>query len=136
VAVERNWLVDALDKNNRDTSVAPEKSVVPLRFVAKTDVNEGVLETDTEGLCAVPPVTMFVPALMLRTYVAPVERNWLVAPLPKNRRDTSVLPEKSVVPLRFVATTEVKLGVDETDTVGFCAVPPVVMLLPAPTLCT
>jgi hypothetical protein len=70
-------LVDALDKNRRDTSVLPEKSVVPLRFVATTEVNEGVELTATEGLCTVPPVTMFVPALTLRTYVAPVlKKHW------------------------------------------------------------
>ena len=118
-------MVDALDKNNRDTSVLPENSVVPLKLAEKTDVNEGVDETDTVGFCAVPPVTTFIPAPTLCTNVVAV---------PKNKRDTSVPPENNVVPLKFVATTEVKLGVDETDTEGFCAVPPVTMFVPAPTL--
>ena len=122
VAVERNWLVDALDKNKRDTSVAPEKSVVPLKLAATTEVNEGVELTATEGLCAVPPVTMFVPALMFRTYVAPVERNTF---------DRLVPPD-----VKVLAATDVKEGVDDTATVGFCAVPPVTTFVPAPTLCT
>ena len=82
----------------------------------------GVLDTDTEGLCAVPPVTMFVPALMFRTYVAPVERNTLERLVPPD--------------VKVLAATDVKDGVDETATVGFCAVPPVTTFVPAPTLCT
>ena len=115
-------MVDALDKNKRDTSVAPENNVVPLKLAATTDVKLGVDDTATEGLCAVPPVTMFVPALTLRTYVAPVERNTLERLVPPD--------------VKVFAATDVNEGVELTATVGFCAVPPVTTFVPAPTLCT
>jgi hypothetical protein len=97
---------------------------VPLRIIvsALTEVNEGVDDTATEGLCTVPPVTMFVPALMLRTYVAPVDRNTF---------DRLVPPD-----VKVFAATDVNEGVELTAIVGFCAVPPVTTFVPAPTLCT
>ena len=115
-------MVDALDKNNRDTSVLPENIVVPLRFVATTEVNDGVDDTATEGLCEVPPVTMFVPALMLRTYVVPVDRNTF---------DRLVPPD-----VKVLAETVVNEGVELTAIVGLCAVPPVTILVPAITFLT
>jgi hypothetical protein len=58
-----------------------------------------------------------------------VERNWLVAPVERNTFDKLVPPD-----VKVLAATDVKDGVELTDIVGFCAVPPVTILVPAPTL--
>ncbi len=112
-------MVAPLPKKRRDTSVSPEKRVVPVTLFAMTDVNDGVLDTETVGFWAVPPVVMLLPPPTLCTNVVAVERNTLERLVPPD--------------VKVFAATDVNDGVDETATVGFCAVPPVTTFVPAPT---
>ena len=131
VAVERNWFVEAVDKNSLETSVFPENNVFPLIFVANTDENVGSVEVLMIGFCAVPPVTMLVPPDMLCTYVVAVDRNWFVEAVDKNSVDTSLPPENIVEPLKLFENIEENVGSLEVLIIGFCAVPPVTILLPS-----